>query len=588
MKCSMTRKQKLKTSTDEVEQRYANWMAQLISIMMPWALYWIAGRASAKTVQVLSERVQEVAQDCQGAPFAWVADTYSDLHKNVIPSLIDGLSLLGWEIGIHYVINQEPPKEWQERMYNVCTDWRNTMVFYTGFNFTFISLDRPSIGAGRSYVGVFGDEVKYFPEEKFTNLLKAVRGFRVKYGMNVWYRSRTLTTDMPNPNHIGEYDWILKLAKQNDKDKILLMLQAGFVYNETKKTYVATLQEYNEVLKKYRFDKSLAPSLNKLQRALELAGRNMKRWEERWIKTRSRTSFFFISSSYVNADVLGLDWFSDEFSEGLEGILCNILSIIPKLEAGQMFYCNLAIRHFYADGFINEIIETKPLGWKEDCTVLRHLDMNRPLEAGMDSGNMLSMVLGQQDKKKYKVLKELYTLPPNTARELADNFLEYFKPHRRKILKLYYDRSMNNYHKVKADMAIQIKKNIEFYADGTRTGWQVQLMSLGQGNIGSNLEYRFFMDLLSGNLERGLFTIQFDQYNCSNLKSEMEITGTKSVTRSDGGSEIVKLKTGDKLPTNRLPKESTNLTDALKYLMLRKEWIRIWKTGRNLSVASRM
>jgi hypothetical protein len=563
-------------------------MAQLISIMMPWALYWIAGRASAKTVQVLSERVQEVAQDCQGAPFAWVADTYSDLHKNVIPSLIDGLSLLGWEIGIHYVINQEPPKEWQERMYNVCTDWRNTMVFYTGFNFTFISLDRPSIGAGRSYVGVFGDEVKYFPEEKFTNLLKAVRGFRVKYGMNVWYRSRTLTTDMPNPNHIGEYDWILKLAKQNDKDKILLMLQAGFVYNETKKTYVATLQEYNEVLKKYRFDKSLAPSLNKLQRALELAGRNMKRWEERWIKTRSRTSFFFISSSYVNADVLGLDWFSDEFSEGLEGILCNILSIIPKLEAGQMFYCNLAIRHFYADGFINEIIETKPLGWKEDCTVLRHLDMNRPLEAGMDSGNMLSMVLGQQDKKKYKVLKELYTLPPNTARELADNFLEYFKPHRRKILKLYYDRSMNNYHKVKADMATQIKKNIEFYADGTRTGWQVQLMSLGQGNIGSNLEYRFFMDLLSGNLERGLFTIQFDQYNCSNLKSEMEITGTKSVTRSDGGSEIVKLKTGDKLPTNRLPKESTNLTDALKYLMLRKEWIRIWKTGRNLSVASRM
>lgn len=588
MKCSMTRKQKLKTSTDDVEQRYANWMAQLISIMMPWALYWIAGRASAKTVQVLSERVQEVAQDCQGAPFAWVADTYSDLHKNVIPSLIDGLSLLGWEIGIHYVINQEPPKEWQERMYNVCTDWRNTMVFYTGFNFTFISLDRPSIGAGRSYVGVFGDEVKYFPEEKFTNLLKAVRGFRVKYGMNVWYRSRTLTTDMPNPNHIGEYDWILKLAKQNDKDKILLMLQAGFVYNETKKTYVATLQEYNEVLKKYRFDKSLAPSLNKLQRALELAGRNMKRWEERWIKTRSRTSFFFISSSYVNADVLGLDWFSDEFSEGLEGILCNILSIIPKLEAGQMFYCNLAIRHFYADGFINEIIETKPLGWKEDCTVLRHLDMNRPLEAGMDSGNMLSMVLGQQDKKKYKVLKELYTLPPNTARELADNFLEYFKPHRRKILKLYYDRSMNNYHKVKADMATQIKKNIEFYADGTRTGWQVQLMSLGQGNIGSNLEYRFFMDLLSGNLERGLFTIQFDQYNCSNLKSEMEITGTKSVTRSDGGSEIVKLKTGDKLPTNRLPKESTNLTDALKYLMLRKEWIRIWKTGRNLSVASRM
>ena len=68
----MTRKKKLKIS-DEVEVRYSNWMAQLIAVMQPWSLYWIAGRASAKTVQVLAERVQEVAQDCPGAPFAWVA-----------------------------------------------------------------------------------------------------------------------------------------------------------------------------------------------------------------------------------------------------------------------------------------------------------------------------------------------------------------------------------------------------------------------------------------------------------------------------------------------------------------------------------
>lgn len=579
----MTRKTKLKTSTDDVEQRYSNWVAQMMAIMMPWSLYWIAGRASAKTVQVLSERVQEVAQDCPGAPFAWVADTYSDLHKNVIPSLIDGLSLLGWELGKHYVINQEPPQEWKDRMYNVCTDWKNTMVFYTGFNFTFISLDRPSIGAGRSYVGIFGDEVKYFSEEKFTNLLKAVRGFRVKYGNSVWYRSRTLTTDMPNPNHIGEYDWVLKLAKQNDKNKILLMLKAGFAYNETKKTYVATLQEYQEIKAAYRIDKSLKTKHDKAQRAVELAGRNMKRWQERWEKTRSRTAFFFISSSYVNADILGIDWFSDEFAEGLEGILVNILSMIPKLEAGQMFYCNLASRHFYADGFANEIIDKHEFGWVQDCTALKHLDMAKPIEAGMDSGNMLSIVFGQQNGKVYNVLKELCTLPPSGPRELADQFINYFKPHKRKILKLYYDRSMNNYKSVNADMASQMKKNIEYNADGTRTGWTVQLMSLGQGNIGSNLEYRFFMDLLSGNLERNLFTLEIDQYNCSNLKSEMEVTKTKVASGRDTGGTIVKLKTGDKLPTHRLPKESTNLTDALKYLILRKEWIRIWKLRRRTS-----
>lgn len=583
----MTRKKKLKTTSDDVEVRYANWMAQLIAVMQPWSLYWIAGRASAKTVQVLAERVQEVAHDCPGAPFAWVADTYSDLHKNVIPSLIDGLSLLGWHPGTHYVINQEPPREWRQRMYNVCTDWKNTMTFYTGFNFTFISLDRAAIGAGRSYVGVFGDEVKYFPEEKFTNLLKAVRGFRVKYGDSVWYRSRTLTTDMPNPNHLGEYDWILKLARQNDKPRILLAMRAGFVYNDTKREYIARLQQADELRARCRTDASLRPALAEAERQTALARRTMLRWEQRWLKTRRGLSFFFISSSFVNADILGEDWFHDEFAEGLEGSLCNILSVIPRLEAAQMFYCNLSMKNFYADGYLNDVIDRHPFGWEQDSSALRYLDPGRPLEAGMDAGNMLSMVFAQQAGHVLRVLKELYTLPPQNVRDLADKFLQYFRPHRRKLLRLYYDRSMNNYSRTGADMATQIKRAIEVDADGRRTGWRVQLMSLGQGNISSNLEYRFFQELLPGHLEARLYRLLIDQHNCPCLKSEMEVTRTKAKADERAGTtQIVKEKTGDKLPIARLPRESTNLTDALKYLVLRPEVVKMWQGKGNVSGAS--
>ena len=583
----MTRKKKLKTTSDDVEVRYANWMAQLIAIVQPWSLYWIAGRASAKTVQVLAERVQEVAQDCPGAPFAWVADTYSDLHKNVIPSLIDGLSLLGWHPGTHYVINQEPPREWRQRMYNVCTDWKNTMTFYTGFNFTFISLDRAAIGAGRSYVGVFGDEVKYFPEEKFTNLLKAVRGFRVKYGDSVWYRSRTLTTDMPNPNHLGEYDWILKLARQNDKPRILLAMRAGFVYNDTKREYIARLQQADDLRARCRTDASLRPALAEAERQTALARRTMLRWEQRWLKTRRGLSFFFISSSFVNADILGEDWFHDEFAEGLEGAACNILSVIPRLEAAQMFYCNLSMKNFYADGYLNDVIDRHPFGWEQDSSALRYLDPGRPLEAGMDAGNMLSMVFAQQTGHVLRVLKELYTLPPQNVRDLADKFLQYFRPHRRKLLKLYYDRSMNNYSRTGADMATQIKRAIEVDADGRRTGWRVQLMSLGQGNISSNLEYRFFQELLPGHLEARLYRLLIDQHNCPCLKSEMEVTRTKAKADERAGTtQIVKEKTGDKLPIARLPRESTNLTDALKYLVLRPEVVKMWQGKGNVSGAS--
>lgn len=304
----------------------------------------------------------------------------------------------------------------------------------------------------------------------------------------------------------------------------------------------------------------------------------MKRWEERWVKTRRRVSFFFISSSYVNADILGLDWFSDEVAEGLEGLSCNVLSIIPKIEANLLFYPNLTIRNFYANGFLNEVIEQHSIGWQEDCSALRYLNSSVPLEAGMDSGNMLSIVFGQRSGREYRVLKEFYTLPPDTPRELANQILRFFAPMRSRTIKLYYDRSMNNYHKVKADMASQIKNCIERDESGKQTGWHVQLMSLGQGNISSNMEYRFMQDLLSGNLAGRLFSLLIDQYNCANLKSEMEVTKTKTVTDSSGSSMVVKEKSGDKLPRERLARESTNLTDALKYLMMRREFIKAWQS----------
>ena len=205
----------------------------------------------------------------------------------------------------------------------------------------------------------------------------------------------------------------------------------------------------------------------------------------------------------------------------------------------------------------------------------------------MDAGNMLSMVFGQQKGREMRILKELYTLPPQNVRDLADKFLLYFRPHRRKLLKLYYDRSMNNYKRVNTDMATQIKKAIETDGEGKATGWRVQLMSLGQGNISSNLEYRFFMDLLSGNLEAKLYRLLIDQHNCPNLKSEMEVTRTKAkVSERDNTTQIVKEKTGDKLPTHRLPKESTNLTDALKYFVLRPEVIRLWQSKAVVSGAA--
>ena len=110
--------------------------------------------------------------------------------------------------------------------------------------------------------------------------------------------------------------------------------------------------------------------------------------------------------------------------------------------AGKKFYVTMTIRDFYQDGTRNEVIERHEYGWEEDCSVLRYLDPNRPLDGGMDDGKMKSMAFGQQRGREYRVLKEIYTLPPENERQLADKFIAYFKPHKTKLLRLYYDRAI--------------------------------------------------------------------------------------------------------------------------------------------------
>ena len=546
---------------NSVQHRYINQYAMVAALTMPQNFIGILGRASAKTTQFQAMRIQQAVQECPGAPFVWVTDTYSNLHKNVIPSVLEGLRFLGWEQDTHFVIDHQPPIEWQRQMYNVIDKYKQVMTFWNGFTFTFVSLDRPSIGAGRSYVGLFGDEVKYWPEEKFTNIRKAVRGYRARYGLSPWYRSLSLTSDMPNPNHTGEYMWVMKLAKLMDKEKIKVLLQTGQVLNETRRSYAEALQTGND-------------------RAIELTKRNMDRWQERWNDLRRGTTLFLVASTLINADVLGEEFFQEEIAAGLEGIDTNLLSIPQKLEAGQKFYTTLTSSDFYQDGTRADIIEQHDYGWDEDCTVLRYLDPLKPIEGGMDDGNMKSMVFGQHRGREYRLLKEIFTLPPENERQLADKFLHYFAPHKSKMLRLYFDRAMNNYQRQGNDMAKRIKQAIEVDGDGQRTGWRVQLMSRGQGDIYSHTEYNFFSALFSGQLNRRLFRLLIDAQNCPNLKMEMENTPTMvAEDKRTGRKDIRKQKKGDKLALHRLPQESTNLTDAMKYLIMRPDWVNVWKAS---------
>ena len=563
----MSTKKKIDTSSDKVSVVFSNWLAQTAGMISPRILILILGRGGGKTNDFLTERLMNMVYDMPGAPIALVGDTYMNLQKNVLPVLLDGLARKGWHEGIHYVVEKEPPEVTEEMLkscpehlreqlwkpYNRILSYKHRIIFFTGFNMTLVSLDRPSAAAGNSYVHLIGDEAKFFPEQKIAKLTKALRGYYMKFGKSVFYRGQTLTTDMPNINNVGEYDWILKQAKRMDSKQIMNILKVAFVMNEVTEELIVAREGGD------------AKDIRNKQRLYD-------RWKERYELIRQKSVFFYIASSYINADILRPEYFEDEFAGDLEDVLTAILSTKPRLSAGDKFYTAVRSEHYYADGSSSKFAKEFGIRDDEDCRILKYIRKKEPLEVGVDFGNMHSMTFGQEQGKDYRALKTIYSLPPEWIREIADKFLRYFKPHEKKVLHMYYDRGGNQYEKVRQDSAGKFKKAIEFDRHNTATGWKVILESRNQGTIYQFEEYDFMNELFSGN-NPNLPRILIDQHHAKNLKCSLEMAAT-SITEYKGKKRIGKDKRSEKLPSNRLPWESTNFSDSFKYLMMRKKWTR--------------
>lgn len=560
----------MKINKEKVDIYQTNWLNVVVNLIGPKNLYLIAGRGSAKTTDILADRSMEVVYDMPGAPLALVGDTYVNLMKNVKQTLLDGWEMKGWHehnekhIG-HYVTDRKPPDYYKEP-YSRPRTFKHTISTFNGATFTLVSMDRPSTGAGNNYVHLFGDEAKYFKENKLKKLTPAIRGNAMKFGHSIYYRGRTFTTDYPDPTSIFEDDWILNMRKNMNKKQIHDILDCALVLNEIQ-------FEFMDAEKKGDM------------KSMELIKRKLERWEQRYDKIRKSSTFFYIASSFVNADVLTAGYFIEQFDTlEFEDYKTTILSMPKELAAGEKFYGNLSEKHFYSDGYnyayydqfnLNDNITLSSRG-------LKYIKPHEKLEIGVDFGNMMSMVIGQEQWPNYRVLKDIYVLSPEWIEDMAKAFLLFFQSHKHKEVDMYYDRAANTYNKQKQDLASKLKLFIENNVDEngkrTRTGWKVNLMSIGQGNISHTEEYELMHDMM-GETVSGLPKLLIDQFECKELKSSLELAPAEKDTKT---RLIKKVKTSEKLPIKRLPLESTNMSDAFKYLICRKKYLNISKSRRSV------
>lgn len=570
----MKKLSKLKGLSDElVEVRYSNWLKMIIDLIKPTNLFLVGGRGTAKTTDILAERIIDIVEDMPRAPIGLVSDTYVNLQSNILPNLVEGWNRKKFYEGVHYVVGIEPPDHWPKPYRSKTFVYKHVISFYTGVKMFLLSLDRSSINAGISVVHHLGDEVKYFKEEKTNKLFPTLRGDRQLYANSHYFMGQTFTTDMPDPN-IGEHDWILKQFKRMDKTRILKILQTALEVNEIlielAKIFNALypdeefyLEDIQKHIKQYK------------NRQLSLKYKLFERWGERLRKVREGSTLFLIISSFVNADILTLKYFINNIETlDIEEVKTSIFSLRPGLRKGERFYGKLRPSHFYKDGYDYKYYDQFSLtdNINQISKGLRYIDSNRPLEAGFDAGNMMSLAIGQpsNDKKIYRIVKDMYVLSPNWVDALAALFVAFFIEHKNKRLKLYHDRATNQYRKQKQDIATKLKNAIEKDKQGRSTGWNVDLMNVGQGNISHQQDYEL-INLMLDETDLSLPQLQIDYNECKHVKAALENTPIKKNITSKA---IEKEKKSEKLPIHRLPLESTNMSDAVKYLLCRPAWLK--------------
>lgn len=549
-----------KINTTNTEVRHTNWLKMVIDLIGPKNLYLIAGRGMGKTSDVLADRGQDVSYDMPGAPFAFVGDTYMNLVKNTTKTFMEGWERLGWREATdkqagHFVVDKAPPSYFQ-KPYSRLYSYKHTISVFNGCTFNLVSMDRPSSGAGNNYVHLFGDEVKFLKEDKLKKLTPAIRGNYIKFGHSPFFRGRTFTTDYPDVNSIREDNWILRMRDNMDKKQILTILDCAFVLNEIRFEYYQAEQ---------------AGDADKLKNI----AKKIERWNERYYKIRKNSTLFYIASSMVNVDILTEGYFFEQFQDlEFEDYKTSILSMPPSLTPGARFYGNLNEIHFYSDGYNYDYYDKFGLrdNISQSSRGLRYIRTHEKLECGVDFGNMIGMVIGQEQWPEYRMLKNIHVLSPQWIPDLAKLFLDFFHDHKHKEIDIYYDRSANIYAKQKQDFATKLKNSIEKQESSTGgmrpTGWKVNLMSIGQSNITHAEEFDIMNELMR-NSNTALPRLLIDQFECRELKSSLELAPLEKDTKGN----IKKQKKSEKFPVKRLPMESTNYSDAFKYLICRRKYL---------------
>ncbi len=527
------------------------------------------GRGSGKTTEMFAPRIVRVSYSMPRSTMLLVAPTYAFIMDTIIPGIITYLGK-HYTRGIEYEYGKEPPKHFLRPITPVGR-YKHSLSFAWGTTLLWGSLDRPESIVGKNVVHVFADELLRIDETDFVErVVPTLREDRELYGHSHYFGG--ITGFSSTPNFENDNDWWLKYAENVNQAAIdeienmafdVLQAQGQLLYAEN------DLEEYQKEGNEFK----IGSTTKKIKRLSGYIARQSAKLSEKRHSESGKWAYIK-GSSFSNLAILGLDYIKRQFSgarSNFDKFKLSILGIRPE-RVKEMFFANFGKGHIFKDSYVyhtdskNNVLET--IGERRrNSSDLKYCDPTKPLIFGYDPGNFMSLVVAQERPHELRIIKNFYVWTPKQHFDLAAELTEFFKPHERRSIELYYDRAANqrkelyaNNPKGKTDIAI-FKRCLE------DLGWRVELRTPFDQRTIEHWEHYLLIDVLLTERQKNTPRLRFCQFEAEELISSIYMSPIK---REKGSGIELDKSSEKKLNYDDQPWYSTQLPSALMYMLFGK------------------
>lgn len=380
--------------------------------------YNIWGRATGKSEGPEAYHSSMCAVSMPGSKGIIAGDTLVNLRAKQLPPVIEGWIKLGFVPGLHFFINEFPPKKYfpkWEPPIGAPTDPKDCIFWWNGSMQYIFGLDRNFNNAvSADYMLVL--EAKNIRYETFTEMVKAVRGNEYKWGERsknqlAQHGSLLISSDMPtDPKGL----WLLENEKEYDEDvQESLLIFGKLLYKAQKK--LNDNQAYYD--KHPRLKKNLEDEIYDLEYKIN--------------DLRIESVGYHFASTLDNLDVLGFKTILqfEKTSKPRDFVAAVLGERVLKPE--KYFYSVSEDRHGYTSvnyEFVDRIDVTTE---QPDCRWYSDVLDDRPIDVALDYNYKINwLVAGQLVANELRTSNSFYTLvgpEGNGLKEVVKSFCQFYQ-----------------------------------------------------------------------------------------------------------------------------------------------------------------